>query len=280
MIKIRTDKFKPNNHDVAERIWDIINKPITENLIRGLQFGLVFRYHNRIKSEIYHNLVNVNTLLCIGSGKGGDVDKWIAHKYTHVICVEPDPDNIKELVSRLTNVPFKYKILQTIGQNYETIKLTVENFIPTKKVDAIVYMLSLSFFFDNTESFDSIFMLSNNLLKIGGYLGYLSIDGNKVSKLFNDPQNYQKLNNVLKLNFTMITFEYLLDQEKIHIHIPNSIVSNQLETLTNLECLNDELINTFKFTLFFKKDSDDKLLMTDEELLYNSLFTYAIYQNT
>ncbi len=54
-------------------------------------------------------------------------------------------------------------------------------------------MLSLSFFFDKSESTISIVHLINNVLIRGGYFFGLSIDGNHVIEYFNNSNLYKSI---------------------------------------------------------------------------------------
>ena len=117
------------------------------------RFKLVFKNHNLLKNECYQTIANSfkkrdKTLLCIGSGKGGDVNKWSKYGFTKVLCVEPNEDNREELESRLKiNGKITSKILPNYGQDFNVIFDECKKFFNGLKVDAIVYMLSLSFFF-------------------------------------------------------------------------------------------------------------------------------------
>ncbi|MEM0090448.1 MAG: hypothetical protein QXF84_03770, partial [Nitrososphaerota archaeon] len=76
---------------------------IDEDTIRGRKFSLINRYHNRIKTELLKipmNTKNIKSILDIGSGRGGDVQKWVKAGYTHIVCVEPNDKHRVELKNR------------------------------------------------------------------------------------------------------------------------------------------------------------------------------------
>lgn len=274
--RVRTDKTEPNRLDVAVDVWDDIMHPITRQMIIGEEFGLSFRYHNRIKWQLY-GMMKVDDkeykmLLCIGSGRGGDVMKWKQMGFTHVICVEPDSDNRNELERRLLNSGLEYLVLPYVGQNVQEIV----DAIPGGKVDAIVYMLSLSFFFDNQESFESIFNLTNAVINDGGYFGYFSIDGALVKDLFSNNLNYTEQDGVRSALFKLITMR-LNPDDTVYIDIPGSIVKEQTEYLTDLDLLDDGLMK-IGFTKLFKITANKEKMMTKEELIYSSLYSGAVYK--
>ena len=106
----REDKDKANSVNIAQDVWADMHAPIEQKTITGEQFGLSFRYHNRVKTEL-HQIANSKYpfrgtspqkyLLSIGAGKGGDVWKWKTIGITHVVCVEPNEKNREELQRRL-----------------------------------------------------------------------------------------------------------------------------------------------------------------------------------
>ena len=245
------------------------------------------RYHNRIKWEMFNYLdrslpkTENRTLLSIGTGKGGDVSKWISSGFTHVICVEPNDDNRKELERRLVQVNDKlqYKILATVGQDIDYIIEQVRNFSPDGWVESINYMLSLSFFFDEKKSVESIVKLVQNTVKIGGYLSIFTIDGRSVNSFFDKNENYTEKDNIKHGNFKMIDFNKISDK-KIYVNIPNTIVENQTEYITDIPFLDTLLKNTDNLTLekITEKIANKETFMTDEELAYSSLFTTIVYK--
>lgn len=288
--RIREDKLTSNNFATVNSIWNDIHDPITENCIRGKEFKLVFKYHNKMKKELYSEMSKIldsgeKTLICIGSGRGGDIEKWSEHGFTKVLCVEPNKDNASELKKRLEkNGNIKYKILETVGQNVELIFEEYLKFFENKPVDAIVYMLSLSFFFDTWKSFVSIIKLSHNVVKPGGLFSTFTIDGYELVKYFEDPNNYYSVSNqnsveirLSKLNF--ITLRYIKDNDniKIFINIPNSIVNNQEEYLTNLKLLVENLSSN-GFELLKNKKANTIDFLNEEEKIYTTFFRSLLFK--
>jgi len=288
-VKLRSDKTKPNTADVAVHIWEDIHNPIDEDTIRGNKFSLMFRYHNRIKWDIFreisHKLPKVDgnsrTILSIGAGKGGDVYKWETYGFTHVIAVEPNDENRLELKRRLDSTNLKYLILSTIGQDYTEIIKAIHEFVPDKSVDVVSYMLSLSFFFDNNESLNSIYHLAYYILKPGGFFISYSIDGKYVKEYFNKTENYKMINGIKRGNFEKITFELRPPENSptVFVNIPDSIVTNQTEFLTNLPLLFEYLSKTpLNLELLSNKRAIDEKFMTEEEVIFSSFFTSSILQ--
>jgi len=281
--RIRDEKLFANRAAVAIDVWDDIHEPISEGMMRGTEFGLIRRYHNNIKRELFDEIgrslprvdglnIKTRTLLDIGSGRGGDVEKWIAAGFTHVICVEPDEDNRKELIRRLTGKNLHVQILPTIGQDIETIYKAVQEFAPNKSVDAISYMLSLSFFFSDETTPLNIVRLALGVLIPGGFFAGFSIDGRYVLEYFSNPGNFTEVNNARQANFDLITLRLQGNPIQVFVDIPGTIVSNQTEWITNLAGLL-HVFETNKFTKISEKRADQEKFLTNDEYLFSRMFT-------
>lgn len=103
MFKERQDKISPNKVGVATSLWNLINDPITLEDLEGKTMMLMAKYHNRVKTYALADLAKgisstTKTLLDLGSGRGGDIQKWT--RFKRVYAVEPDVENLRELISR------------------------------------------------------------------------------------------------------------------------------------------------------------------------------------
>lgn len=290
--KIRADKMSPNGTTTVVSTWNDIHNPITKELILGLEFGLIYKHHNDQKTDLYQYLnsqLSINksgpySLLCIGSGRGGDLSKWIRHSFNPVITVEPNESNLQELERRanLLKEKITHYPLNTIGQDVETIIDKVKSIHENNHIDAIVYMLSLTFFFDNKESTTSISDLCLNCLREQGYLAFLTMDGKKVKSYFSNIDNYEYVSppsypvKGKRANLTQIDM-ILIDDKKLYIHIPNSIVEHQYEYLTDLDYL-DKLLQANGLQKVHHIDLDGKsAFLNEEEYIFNRLFTACVY---
>lgn len=276
--RLREDKPYPNSEAIALDNWNILHQPLTEKVIRGQEFSLVFRYHNRIKSDLYAygGKQGGKTLVCIGSGRGGDIFKWVEYGYTKVLCVEPDPDNVAELQRRLSKSSLEYRIVQTRGQDIQRIYDEIVSFFGGSPVDALVYMLSLSFFFDTPQSTQSVIRLAQSVVAPGGYFMALTIDGQAVEKFF-QPENLGKLYNQRGsekvANFKQINLSY--SPPTVKIHIPGSIVENQTEYLVDIPCL-IQCLTEVGYTLIAQGVADKETFLNKEELYYTRLYSWLV----
>lgn len=298
-VRFRDDKPFPNRQEVALDVWDDIHSPIDEETIRGQKFQLSFRYHNREKWNLFNMVgkslpqAKVRVLLDIGSGKGGDIYKWAANGFTHVICVEPNKNNRLELNKRLValnknrKTPLQYLIIPTIGQDWENIVRNIQQFSPTGFVDAVSCMLSLTFFFDSPQSTYSLVYLINSVLSRGGYFFGLNIDGRYVLEYFGNVANFIEKNGVRVSNMTMIDFQLRLTTPEINrmhvfINIPNSIVTKQTEDLTNLPELQNLLSTQIPAPLVLVEEwrTDKEVFLLTEEIQYTRLFTAFVMRRS
>ena len=315
-IKPRPEKVKPNGIDVALDVWDDIHSPIDEEIILGKKFGLVIRYHNREKWNLFNTVGSglspppqggTRTLLDIGSGRGGDVYKWEANGFTHVICVEPNEDNRKELARRLSKTKLQYRIVPTIGQDIQQIYQNIQEFAPYKAVECVSFMLSLSFFYDKAESTYSIVQLVNATLMHGGYFIAFTIDGSYVLELFGNKKLVTAMNGIIKANFEQIDFQLRppgitvqsgpvkstevgltgggvtetapmgqtltqLSRYNVFINIPDSIVQNQIEYLTNIGELKT-LLGSIGLDLISENRANKEVFLNGEEVMFTQMYT-------
>ncbi len=289
-IRDRSEKPHPNNTDITLDVWEDIHLPIDELTLRGERFSLVYRYHNRLKADLYSRISPVKTVLSIGTGKGGDISKWARSGVSHVLAVEPNEENRNELVRRFGYFKIANRIVPTVGQDFSTIYRNLQEFL-NAQVDVLEYMLSLSFFFDNDTSLASILQLAHYTVRPGGYLIAFTIDGRRVTEYFNNPANRDTdLRGKMKgITFNLqvengefpippITAETIPSTKyKVHIDIPGSIVKEQTEYLVNIPRLTAAL-GQYGWKLITEIPANTETFMTESEYIFSSLFTSLVYQ--
>lgn len=183
--------------------------------------------------------------------------------------------NRLELQRRLSSTNLQYRIIPTVGQDVNTIVDIVRSFAPNGAVEVVSYMLSLSFFFDSPESSASVVRLVSQTLMYGGYFMALSIDGRYVLEFFGNERYYNEENGTKKGNFQLIDFELRLQNPtlpEIYIDIPDSIVTQQIEYLTNLPGLQEKFKEN-GLDLLLEERVDKEKFMTLEELIFTRFFT-------
>lgn len=303
-FRIRYDKTFANNKDVVESVWQDINDPITIETLLGKDDTMLRQYHNDIKRDLYSHIkkyVDSKTkrdqeykshLIDIGSGRGGDLSKYKFGGFTKILAIEPYEPNYNEFIERLESSfkDLKPKITTLLagGEESQRILQTVKDTFGDELGKApltISMMLSLSFFWLNGSSM--LYQLANtiNLIKeayysakdkvsgseaFGGKDGglrfiFLTIEGERTYNLMTANNNFVDLNGT--------TLSYFPEKETVHIHIPNSIVTEQDEGLVNLY----QLRNLTSMDVVYEKDANDNRMLSEPEKILTSLYVYGEY---
>jgi len=213
--RLRLDKNRPNNYEIAIDNWEDINNPITIDVMKGKTIRLMRKYHNRVKRNLFSSLPKGN-LLDIGSGKGGDISKM--SNFKKIILVEPNTENLKELIKRLSksnlskegillysksikvnskngkitsvqssediqNGKQKVLILQTGGEDTSLIKNSTKAFFG-ELADVVTMMFSLSFFWESKENLKSLANTIRESSKNNSVFAFTTVDGKEVNNFF------------------------------------------------------------------------------------------------
>jgi len=273
---IRYNKALPNSKEVVIDGWNLIHRPITEATLRGQSFDLLRQYHNRIKGSLYDSFP-YQTLLDIGSGKGGDLGKIFRtiDKEGRAWLVEPNELNRTELLRRLGNYPKKLQkqitVLDQGGQDTDEI---VDALKPTKKVDLISLMLSLSFFFQTPKLLQSLGDTLYQTLGKKGKIVFLTIDGRKVKQLFEAERSKESSDLLTGDTLTLGSIELTLVGDQLSVKFPGSIMGElQTEWLVDI----DALLETHpEFNLDQIQDANQERFLSFNEQVYTSLFSYGV----
>ncbi|PCJ29224.1 MAG: hypothetical protein COA94_02075 [Rickettsiales bacterium] len=262
-VRIRSDKVRANSKAIAYGDnWNMMIIPLKLSTMLGKDITLMSKYHNSIKSKIYNKSSKsfklMPTLLDIGSGKGGDIGKWNG-KFAKVIAVEPNKEYIIEFSSRCHSIMgFVPQVIENIrdikkidsskrlilinakGENHELITKVVKKYTGGK-VDVISSMMSLSFFWENSNIFTNLMKTIRNNLSDSGEFIFTTIDGDKILETFKPPIRVptDEISNMLKLNDENITMEF--NGNYINVDYKGTIVSKQKEWLVHLSDLMLEL---------------------------------------
>lgn len=277
--RIRDDKVLPNSKEVAEATYKDILNPITADMLCGRGFKLVRSYHNDIKKNLFNYAINNigkdtgdKILLDLGSGRGGDIGKW--RHFDKIIAVEPNEDNIQELLRRLPvyGMEDKVIIIRAGAQDTDIIKDGMIKHGITS-VSCISAMLSLTFLWEGGNVNQGLINTIDEFLQPNGYFIYLVMDSDHVRELFRPLFKTRDID-INKIDFGPAKLEWR-GEDKIHVHIDDSIVTEQDEWLVKLDDLTMGLTN---FTEERRVRADKELLLPFNERMFSSLFTYGAYQ--
>jgi hypothetical protein len=275
--RIRWDKQFANGKKVVDDVWKDIHDPITKCTLLGEDLRLVRKYHNKVKRRIFNDVIEGSNLIDIGSGYGGDIEKM--KKFSKILCIEPNPDNLKKLIDeRLPNASedMKSKIHTLKAGGEESVKILKE--IKSifgedigKKPLYISFMLSLSFFWKDIK------MLKDLIKTIDKIKEYYYENGGKdsVKILFLTIEGERALNLLKKYDYKIknSAFNMSYDEEsgEVSIDIKNTIVKEQTEYLVNLEELK-ELLNA---KLMYIKDANEERFLSPIEKEFTSMYVYG-----
>jgi hypothetical protein len=184
-IRVRDDRYQPNNFDTATDVWKDIHNPIGLTTVTGQDLVIMRKIHNRIKeSSLKKFLKEGDNILDIGSGRGGDLAKWRKMKLGKVYAIEPNKYNSAEFSRRLAEDKKTFKNMPEI----ELLKLGAEETkkiskkIGDTKLNAIISFFSLTFFGEDKEKYESLFD-TIRLIPEGGYFIGAVMDGERTGNL-------------------------------------------------------------------------------------------------
>ena len=192
--KIRLDKSDPNRFDVAKEIWGNLQDPILPETLKGENAKMLMKYHGQIK----RNIINIQEgyVIDIGSGKGGDLDKyWINNKIKKVLCIEPNQEFGEEFIRRmlLKRYTSKFKLIIGGGEDCDKIINNIEDYFPDDFRNHnlnINFMISLSFFWKSDTYLDSLVKTIDTIKELYDsrngnrkvLVNFFTIEGERVQK--------------------------------------------------------------------------------------------------
>jgi hypothetical protein len=309
IIRVREDKLYPNPITQANDIFRLIKRPIKPEQFYQYTMYIMRNYHNRAKRFIINDLeayTKKTVLLDLGSGRGGDRDKWT--NLSKVYAVEPDEKNIKEFISRekkllsipslngdntnlsytqITNMLAIAKIpeltsnddieksdlkITLINESAQNTDGLLDSKIPPYSADIITMFNILTFFWSSMDMVDSLLNTLSTFCKPDGHVALIAFDGSKYRETMGDSTRW-KSNNV-----EIVSEIDENDKNKIWIKITDGIVRGQIEYLVDLDTFSD-LMHARGFVLVNSYYLDQELLMTDEEMLFSSMSKVMIFKN-
>lgn len=265
---VRPDKEYPNNTEVALDNWYQIHNPILTETLKGESLQLTFRWHNRIKRELY-NRAPGHTLLDIGSGQGGDVGKWL--RFTKIVAVEPNKNYLPELQRRIEGAGLtdRVRILNTGGEDTKTIARAVEEHMG--KADIISSMLSMSFFWKSREMVDALCNTINACIHPKGQFIFLTIDGDTVAQVF-EPAFKGFTSKKIQLLPAIFDYNSTKRPIELKITVPGSFFGSQVEYPPRLD---DLRIRLRPWVLSEVSKAEGEKFLTLQETIYTRMYTYG-----
>lgn len=288
--RLRHDKILPNGERVAKAVWDSLFDHVSEDTVLGKDLKLVRMYHNDVKRYTL-SMINSNSpkkrrerlLVDIGSGRLGDLAKWVHADVDRVLAVEPNEDNIAEAYRRLASSKsdIEVKIINAGGEDSDLITDSLGEMLAldTPTSVAITSMLSMSFFFTEDSMFENFCKTLRNIARrVGGsvWFYFFTIDGDSVKEEFGDESGKRK--------FDIVEMEYIKSQELLKTHIEGTIVDDYTEGIVDIERLVNHLTPTGKdpFLVYSRlKDPQDsnigipKYFFNENNKRFSRLYSYG-----
>tara|TARA_R110001632_G_scaffold200941_4_gene323669 strand:- start:1741 stop:4986 length:3246 start_codon:yes stop_codon:yes gene_type:complete len=200
-LRIRTDRKMPNNSKVANDNWQLLNDPISKEVMLGKLKGkrilkMMKKFHNRMKIDILNEESKIITfrdkkrrprLLDIGSGYGGDIKKWEKSNF-EVLAVEPSKERLDSLESRAEALGIRKRI-QTVqmGIDDPVFRVKMKN-LGIPEVDLVTSFFSLTHLYGSGEQVNEVIQNVKALLKTGGKFVVMALDGQVVHEQLGDKE--------------------------------------------------------------------------------------------
>lgn len=278
----RTDKPFPNSSDIVSNLYNLSMSPITEDTLKGKDISLMRKHHNIIKKNILNDsMISEKSLLIdVGSGKGGDLTKF--GKFSKILMIEPDEDNIQDLAIRSKEYK-NISILKSKFEESEKVINSVKMFLP-KSIRQKVYlsfMFSMTFFMkpgvmDNIKK--SLDLINKEIKDRGGKeveIIFVTIDGEIIDKIL-DKKDYSGDSKSIKLN--TIQIDKYKDQLGYDITISDSatVKRTQREYPVYLE----EFFGNLGYKFDKNKYNTRDKIMSKAEKIYTASVSYGFAEFT
>jgi hypothetical protein len=236
MTRLRTDKENPNAIRTARNVWKAIQDPIPESEVIGEGLRLMRKWHLLIKKYWIGAFGKGATLLDVGSGQGGDIVSWKANQDT-VYAVEPNKDNMKELLRRLDYYSFKKATVLNLGAEETS---AISEATSGVEINGVALFSVLTYFFEKKSKLQGLVNTISEVLKGGGKVHGLVLDGNKVAV---NLRKYGSINtppySITPTGEIPEKIEYGVE---ITINMRGTMVVNQTEYLVNYDLFRDMMV--------------------------------------
>ena len=302
-LRLRFDKDQPNDIKTAVATWKLIQNPIQRGIMTGTIKGtkildLMRKFHNNFKRallDIIHNEVkqpsykalptdvqNIERpiLMDIGSGAGGDVEKWkfagTKGEGFNVVAMEPQADRVRKLAERIKNAKMqdRVNILEVDARKTKSILSKLGNLYGNRKVDAVSMFHVLTFFYDSERSISELLSTIKGALRYGGIFVAMALDGDLVYQQMGDSAQ-------IKMPGIMITKVDGIRSRKIRVQISTptdeSLASGQIEYLVDFS----HFITQFEangFELMDERYLDAEAVLNDSEMWWSQMTKVVMFR--
>lgn len=185
------------------------------------------RFHNNVKRQLYDKYTkNIDKLLDLACGKGGDLDKWVSNDIKHVVGYDIDEKSILEAERRVRE--YKYPIKTQVEVYVKDLSKNVIG--GNKDCDVVTSMFAFHYFFETEETFNTIMKSIDNNLKVGGYFIGAMFDGESLRKVLKNGDYTLSDRNEVKFNINV--YKSLTDNpfgNKIGVYLKDTVLDEPMD---------------------------------------------------
>jgi len=171
LVKERPDKEFANSVRATNQSWEAIQYPLRiEEIVRGP--GVLREFHNEVKAQLINRYTRNARVLDIGTGRGGDINKYIRAGVREVVGFD--------IVDVEYNHPDYMKFYKMSNPVYR-VRDYVEG-----RFDIININFAIHYFFKDREMFESLLRNILDTLRPGGLLMATVLDGRLIHEMPGD----------------------------------------------------------------------------------------------
>ena len=278
---LKTGQFEgPNGFNTAKRIRELLQKPITLDMITTGQvyytgvnrdktiIKAMLDFNNHVKRMMYNKYLKSGmSLLELAGGRGGDLFKFMKKNPKFVLLTDIAKDGLREGERRLKNSEFKNK--NVVFKEYDLRNNVSSNIKKYSKglFDVISCQFAIHYFLASKEMLNNFYNNVNENLKENGIFMFTCFDGKNIEEVLYSINKNKKLE-YIKNNKTIMSLarhynknnkqvfgreisvyvetigehskEYLVDLD----YLLNYFVDGDYEVLENISF--NKLLNTYK----------------------------------
>jgi len=246
IYRLREDKPRPNSKHIYSENTE---KTLNSSFFRGYEAIMMRKYHNKVKKQLLSIPKERECLIDIGTGQGGDIEKWKSLSYKNVYCIEPDLKACHESILRMNKNTIINKYLRDFDFN-EDIKEE------SKSLSEIVVTSFFSMNLFQNKDYNSLF----RLLEIKNIKYFICICLTEIKKKSNSCFTIKDLGN-----------------NNYDITIHGTRITNLNEKIVD-EILLMEKLNYLRYDLIREEKLDKCNYMTTEEKELSSCYKLFIFE--
>ncbi len=300
-------KNGPNSCRTANNIWELIQNPVTEDIIFGKEKYYdpsrniininLYRYNNYVKTQLYSEYVKDGDLVMeIAGGRGGDLLKLTKSGAKYVLHFDIDKLALIEAERRYSTIKNKKPEINFVQFNPVTENIKKVKDIVDKRAyetfDVISCQFAFHYFLENSTTVETIIDFVNFFLKEKGIFMFTAYDGKEV---FNQLKVDKLESNVDKLEFKVDEKVFARIEKKyndktfknhgqeINVWVDKIGIEHK-EYLINekyvIEQFEKHDINLIESGNFIDFINGFKLPLTEDEKEYIKLHKYYIFEKS